>query len=178
MVKEMLDMGIIKQSSSPWASPMVLIKKKDETMMFSEDYCKLNHITIGRCISFPRIYDTLEQLGGPKHFSMLDMASGYWQLLMDNIYSIGEDSISTYVGLYEFNKIPFGLVNTLVTFQCLMKIVLAGLTQDCCLTYLDDVLVKGRSVEKHNQKYLIAYVKPGVDQSPQNINWQRDLLST
>ena len=74
----------------------------------------------------------MEQLGGPKHFSMLDMASGYWQLLMDNIYSIGEDIISTYAGLYEFNKIPFGLVNALVTFQCLMEIALAGLTQDCC----------------------------------------------
>ena len=50
MVNEMLDMGIIKQSSSSWASPMVLIKKKDETMIFCEDYYKLNHITIGRCI--------------------------------------------------------------------------------------------------------------------------------
>ena len=54
MVKEMLDMDIIKQSSSPWASPMVLIKKKDETMTSCENYCKLNHITIGRCIPVPK----------------------------------------------------------------------------------------------------------------------------
>ena len=66
-------------------------------------------------------------------------------------------AFSTYVGLYEFNKMLFGLVNAPATFQSLMEIALAGLTQDCCLTYLDDVLVIGRSIEEHNQYLVKAF---------------------
>ena len=83
-------------------------QEKDETMMFCEDYCKLNHITIGRWLQ------------GIGSYSWI-------------VYTPQEKTVfSTYASLYEFNKIPFGLVNALDTFQCLMEIALAGLTQVCC----------------------------------------------
>ena len=114
------------------------------------DYCKLNHVTNPDVYPLPRIVDTLEQLlAGAKYFSTLDMASGYWQAPMDSA-SQEKTAFSTYTGLYEFNKMPFGLVNAPATFKRLVEIALAGLTQDCCLTYLDDVLVIGRSIEEQN----------------------------
>ena len=120
------------------------------------DYRKLNYIMKPDVYPLPRIDDTLKQLAGAKYFSTLDMASRYWQVPMDSA-SQKKTAFSTYAGLYEFNKMPFGLVNTPATFQCLMEIALAGLTQDCCLIYLDDVLVIGRSIEEHNQNQVKVF---------------------
>ena len=135
---------------------MVLVKKKDGTMRFCEDYRKLNHDTKADVYPLPRVDDTLEQLAKAKYFSTLDMASRYWQVPMDST-SQENTAFSTYAGLYEFNKMPFGLVNAPATFQWLMEIALAGLTQDCCLTYLDDVLVIGKSIEEHNQNLVKVF---------------------
>ena len=156
MIEEMLETGIIQQSSSPWASPIVLVKNKDGTMRFCVDYRKLNHITKPDVFPLPRIDDTLEQLAGAKYFSTLDLASGYWQVSMDNT-SQEKTAFSTYAGHYEFKKMPFGLVNAPSTFQRLMEVTLAGLKQDCCLTYLDDVIVIGKSMEEHNQNLVKVF---------------------
>ena len=66
-------------------------------------------------------------------------------------------AFSTYAGHYEFKKMPFGLVNAPSTFQRLMEVTLAGLKQDCCLTYLDDVIVIGKSMEEHNQNLVKVF---------------------
>ena len=84
------------------------------------------------------------------YFTTLDLASGYWQVAMEP-RSQEKTAFSTYAGHYELCKMPFGLVNAPSTFQCLMEIVLAGLARKCCLVYLDDVLVFGRSLDEHNE---------------------------
>ena len=106
-------------------------------------------------LPLPRINDTLEQLAGARYFTILDMASRYWQIAM-NSSSQEKTAFSIYAGLYEF-KMPFGVVNALATFQCLMEIASAGLTQDCRLVYLDEVLVIGKSLEEHNQNSVKVF---------------------
>lgn len=101
LVKEMLAQGVIQPSSSPWASPVVLVRKKDGTMRFCVDYRRLNSVTKLDEFPLPRIDDTLDVLAGAKYFTTLDMASGYWQVAMEPS-SIEKTAFITYSGLYEF----------------------------------------------------------------------------
>ena len=150
LVRDMLSQGVIEPSQSPWACPVVLVNKKDGGLRFCVDYRQLNHVTKLDEFPLPRIDDTLDQLAGAKFFSTLDLASGYWQVAMDP-GSQEKTAFSTYSGLYEFRKMPFGLVNAPATFQRLMEVVLAGLAREGCLVYLDDVLVMGKTLEEHNE---------------------------
>ena len=124
----MLDQGVIEPSESPWASPIVLVQKKDGGIRFCVDYRKLNEFPL------PRIDDTLDRLSGSRHFSTLDLASGYWQVEMEPA-SIEKTAFITFSGLYQCRKMPFGLVNAPATFQRLMEVVLAGLARNVCVVY-------------------------------------------
>ena len=84
----------------------------------------------------PRIDDTLDLLANNRYYSTLDLASGYWQVQMDNA-SQEKTAFTTHVGLFEFKVMPFGLCNAPATFQQLMETVLHGLVGRCCLVYLD-----------------------------------------
>ena len=126
MVKEMEETGVIKPSSSPWASPVVLVPKKDGTVRFCIDYRKLNSITKKDVYPLPRIDDILDTLGGTKYFSSLDLASGYWQVSLDS-ESSAKSAFISHKGLHEFVRMPLGTCNAPATFQRLIEIVLAGL---------------------------------------------------
>ena len=79
-IRDMLDHKVIQPSESAWASPVVLVKKKDESFRFCIDYRKLNMSTVKDAYPLPRIDDTLDMLSGCKWFSTLDLLSGYWQV--------------------------------------------------------------------------------------------------
>ena len=149
LVDDMLKQGVIEPSASPWASPIVLVQKKDGGIRFCVDYRKLNQVTKLDEFPLPRIDDTLDILNGSKHFSALDLASGYWQVAMDKD-SKEKIAFTTFAGLYQFKKMPFGLVNAPATFQRLMEVVLTGLARSVCVVYLDDVLVFGCTMTEHN----------------------------
>jgi hypothetical protein len=144
-VKGMLNNEVITPSSSPWSSPVVLVRK-DGTTRFCVDYRRLNAVTINDACPLPRIDDSFDHLSDSCWFSTLDLCSGYWQVECE-----GSDrhktAFATRSGLNEFRVMPFGLKGAPATFERLMETVLAGLQWDICLIYLDDVIVLGRSLE-------------------------------
>ena len=116
LVQEMLDQEVIEPSGSPWASPIVLVQKKDGGVRFCVDYRRLNQVMKLDEFPLPRIDDTLDLLTGSCYFSALDLALGYWQVAMDP-NSKEKTAFTTFSGLYQFRKMPFGLVNAPDTFQ-------------------------------------------------------------
>ena len=146
-ITDMENQGIIDPSTSPWASPIVLVEKKDGSLRFCVDYRKLNNITVKDSYPLPRIDDTLDALGGSQWFSTLDLKSGYWQVEMDS----NDKEKTAFVvtgGLWQFRVMPFGLCNTPTTFERLMDHVLVGLPWTICMVYLDDIIVHGRTIDQ------------------------------
>ena len=148
LLGEMLKKGIVEPSTSPWASPIVLVKKKDGSTRFCVDYRKLNDVTRKDAYPLPRIDATLDTLHGSQWFSTMDLLSGYWQVEVDESVR-PKTAFCTTEGLFQFRVMPFGLCNAPATFQRLMDLVLAGLQWSDCLVYLDDVIVLGRTFKEH-----------------------------
>ncbi|CAF1512760.1 unnamed protein product [Didymodactylos carnosus] len=106
----MLDNHVIRPSSSPWSSPVVLIKKKDGSPRFCMNYRRLNLITERDVYPLPRIDDIIDKLAGSQYFTTLDLKAGYWQISIDE-HDKKKTAFVTTDGLYEFNVLPFGLSN-------------------------------------------------------------------
>ena len=109
-IREMLDAGIIRPSSSPYSFPICLVKKKDNSTRFCVDFRKLNDITVKDAHPIPNIQDILDQLAGSKIFSTLDLRSGYHQIPV-HPDDAEKTAFTTHVGLFEFTRMPFGLCN-------------------------------------------------------------------
>eukprot|EP00731_Ephydatia_muelleri_P021935 Em0014g526a len=148
LLDDMLSQGIIEPSCGPWASSIVLAKKKDGTTRFCVDFRHLNDCTRKDAQPLPRIDDTLDALGGAQYFSTLDLASGYWQVEVDS-RDREKTAFVTPFGQFQFRVMPFDLCNAPATFQRLMERVLAGLHWMTCLVYLDDIIIFSRSVKTH-----------------------------
>ena len=151
MIAEMRKQDVIRPSASPWASPVVLVPKKDGKLRFCIDYRRLNAATRKDVYPLPRIDDILDTLGRVKYFTSLDLASGYWQVGLEE-ESRQKSAFTTHCGLYEFTRMPFGLCNAPATFQRLMQRVLAGLEWDSCFVYIDDVFVVASTFEEHLER--------------------------
>ena len=150
-VDKMLSSGTIEPAEGPWASPVVLVKKKDGTMRFCVDYRRLNGITTKDAYPLPRIDDSLDTLAGSNWFSTMDLVSGYWQVAMSR-EDREKTAFSTHRGLFQFTVMPFGLCNAPGTFERLMEVAMRGLQWSSCLVYLDDIVVFSRDFEGHLQR--------------------------
>ena len=143
MVGEMLDAGIIRESVSEYASPIILVRKKDGKLRMCVDYRLLNAITVKERYPMPIIEDEIARLSGQAYFITLDLASGYYQV------PISESSkpLTAFVtpdGQYEFNRMPFGLANAPAVFQRMMHKVLGSARYTEATAYIDDVLIYGK----------------------------------
>ena len=123
----MLDIGAISKNNSPWASPVILVRKKDDSLRFCIDLRKLNARLVKDSCSLPRIDESLDCLNGADLSSSLDLKSGYWQLEMDEeskqytAFTVGP------LEFYQCDRMPFELTNVLTTFQRLMETCLGDL---------------------------------------------------
>ena len=158
-LKEMLEVGATCKSSSPRASAIVLLRKKDGSLRFCIDLRKLNAQTIKDAYSLPHIDETLDCLGEATIFTSLDLRSGYWQVEMKEeskpltAFTVGP------LGFYECERMPFGLTNAPATFQHLMENCLGKVHLSWCIIYLDDIIVFSDSLSEHLHRLRGVFAK-------------------
>ena len=145
----MLEAGAIRPSNSPWCNTVVMVHKKDGGLRFCIDFRKLNTKTKKDSYPLLHIPKTLNSLVGARFFSMLDLKSGFWQIMMDE----GSKQYTSFtvgnLGVFEYERMSFGLCNAPATFQRLMQSCLGELNLNYCLIYLDDVIVYAKDEEEH-----------------------------
>ena len=118
----MVESGVIEYSQSPWASPVCLVKKKDDTYRFCVDYRRVNSVSKKDAFPIPDIHDALYRLRGARYFATFDLLSGYWQLRMSERAKEASTFCTRHV-LFQFTRMPFGLAGATATF-CRLSIVL------------------------------------------------------
>lgn len=150
-VQSLLDANIIRESSSPFASPIVLVKKKDGTDRLCVDYRELNANTRPEHYPLPRIEEQVDRLKGAHFFSSLDMAAGYHQVKV-NPRSIERTAFVTPEGQFEYLAMPFGLRNAASVYQRCINRALKSLKDTIALSYMDDVLSFSASVDEGLQR--------------------------
>lgn len=147
MISELLDNDIIRPSKSPYASPIVLVRKKTNDFRLCIDYRALNKKTVKENYPLPLIDDQLDVLAGNKFCTTLDLASGYYQIPIRESDK-HKTAFVTPDGHYEFNRMPFGLANAPATFQRIMNQILGSARHKEALAYLDDVIIPSKDIKE------------------------------
>ncbi|XP_076847994.1 uncharacterized protein LOC143493459 [Brachyhypopomus gauderio] len=150
-INQLLQARVIRESSSPFASPLVLVRKKDGSLRLCVDYRLLNARTRKDAFPLPRIEETLDMLAGSRWFSTMDLASGYNQVPVSE-GDRAKTAFCTPFGLFEWNRMPFGLCNAPSTFQRLMQRMFGDQQCQSVLLYLDDIVIFSSTVAQHLQR--------------------------
>ena len=154
-LKELLDKGYIRPSSSPWGCPAMFVKKKDKSLRLVVDYRPLNEVTIKNKYPLPHIDILFDQLIGVKVFSNIDLRSGYHQIKIRE-EDIPKTAFCTRYGLYEYLVMSFGLTNAPAYFMYLMNSVFMLKLDRYVVVFIDDILVYSKSKEEHAEHLRIV----------------------
>jgi hypothetical protein len=155
LLEKMLASDVVEPSDSDWASPSVLVRKKDGSVRWCVDFRAVNAVTIKDAYPLPNIGECIDNLSGSEFFSTLDMASGYWQVEVKE-EDRPKTAFLTKHGLYQFKRMPFGLCNSPSTFQRVVHSIFRKMSGQQILTYLDDIMILGKGFHDHLQNLAMA----------------------
>ena len=168
-VKDMTEAGILGESDSAWSFPLVPVAKRDGDVRPCVDFRLLNEVTTSQAHPLPNIGEHLSALKGAKFYSTLDLNKGYHQFKMGS-KSAPKTAFPFEGTLYHYNRVPFGLKNSAGWFQRNMQLVLAGISIEECLIYLDDILIFSPDEKSHLitlEKVFQRLMKFGLKIKPQ-----------
>ena len=152
-LQTLLDAGVIRESESPYSSPIVVVRKKSGDVRLCIDYRKLNTLTIRDAYALPNLEEAFSALAGSKWFSVMDLKSGYYQIEMEE-RDKAKTAFVCPLGFYEFNRMPQGITNAPSTFQRLMERCMGSLNLKEVLVFLDDIIVFSSTLEEHEARLL------------------------
>ena len=152
IIEELLKYDIIEESVSPYASPVILVKKKGGNYRMAVDYRLLNR----QCVPYPSIIPNLssafQQLYGSKWYSCVDMYSGYYQIYLDPSTAFSTTSaFSTPDGHYQFKRVPFGIFSAPAIFCAVMQKILRPVLRKSVIIYMDDLIIYSKTFDEHIQ---------------------------
>lgn len=150
---ELLAAGVIEESDSPYASPIVLVRKKNGSLRMVVDYRRLNQLTRRDAYPLPRIEETFTLLSGSKWFSVLDLKSGYYQIDLEKS-DCPKTAFTTPFGNWQFKKMPQGLTNSPATFQRTMEKVMSGINLKEVVAFLDDLIIFSETLKQHEERLM------------------------
>ena len=172
--------GVIRPSKSPFSSPVVCCRKKNGQLRLCIDYRLLNQRTKKDNYCLPRIEDILDSLKGSKHFSRLDLKSGYHQIEIDEEHKERTAFTVGPLGFFEHNRLAFGLCNSPATFQRVMEDCFADVHLKDMYVYIDDIIIFSSSVEEHIEKLQRVFERLrqcGLKLAPQKCDFLQSEIS-
>ncbi|KAE8970769.1 hypothetical protein PR001_g27106 [Phytophthora rubi] len=178
-VQQYLELNLIRPSNSPWASPVLMIRKPDGGIRFCIDYRRLNAVAVKDCYPMPLIDDILDVLGDAQLFSTMDIASGYWNVPV-HPDSVSKTAFTCKYGLYEWLVMPFGLCNAVPAFERLTETVLVDLKWRICLVYLDDCVIFSKDFPTHLvrvRQVLTRFQQAGFKLKMKKCHWGRSQVA-
>ena len=153
-VQNLLALGLIQPSYSPWASGIVMVKKKSGELRFCCDFRPLNDVTVKDAFPLPRIDESLSRIANAKIFTSIDLAWAFWQIPLKK-RDRRKTAFACELGLFEWRRMPFGLCNASATFQRSITRALQKIQQrhgSVVMAYIDDIVIATETIEDHLER--------------------------
>ncbi|MCO5575329.1 hypothetical protein L7F22_029129 [Adiantum nelumboides] len=147
-LKQLIEQGFIRPSTSPWGAPVLFQKKKDGSLRLCIDYRGLNQVTVKNKYPISRIDELLDRLHGSKIFTKIDLRSGYYQIRIKES-NFSKTAFNTRYGHYEFTVMSFGLTNAPASFNRIMHDIFRPYLDDFVLVFFDDILIYSKDEADH-----------------------------